>query len=58
MILAAAVVFRAPKKDRPVTEGMTRCDVDLTSRAQYIAMQMDKNSALGRFGEHKTSLSK
>ena len=57
MILVAVVVFKAPKKDRPVTEGMTRCDVDLTSRAQYIAMQID-NSALGRFGEHKTSLSK
>ena len=40
------------------TEGMTQLDVNLTSPAQYwlLAIQIDKNSALGRFGEHKASL--
>ena len=47
MILAAVVVYKAPKKDRSVTEGITWYDIGLTSRAQYIiAMQIDKNSAL------------
>ena len=58
VILAAVVVYKAPKRYCSVTEGMTRCDIGLTSRAQYIAMQIDKNSALGGFGEHKASLSK
>ena len=58
MILAAVLVYKAPKKDRSVTEGMTQRDVVLTSRAQYITIQIDKNSAIGRFGEHKASLSK
>ena len=58
MILAAVVMYKAAKNDRSVTEGMTRYDVDRTSHAQYMAMQIDKNSALGRFGEHQASLSK
>ena len=36
MILATVVVYKAPKEDRSVTEGMTCSDVDVTSRAQYI----------------------
>ena len=39
MILAAVVMYKAPKKDRSVTEGMTYCDVDVTSRAQYTAIK-------------------
>ena len=58
VILAAVVAYKAQKKDRSVTEGMTQHDVGLTSRAPYIAMQIYKNPALGRFGEHKTSPSK
>ena len=51
-------MYKAAKKDRSVTKGMTRYDVDRTSRALYMAMQIDKNSALGRFEEHQASLSK
>ena len=58
MILAAVVMYKAAKNDRSVTEGITHYDVDRTSRAQYMAMQIDRNSALGRFGEHQASLSK
>ena len=36
--LAAVVVYKAPNEDRSVTEGMTCRDVDVISRAQYIAM--------------------
>ena len=38
VILVAVVVYRAPKEDRSVTEGMTCHDVDVISRAQYITM--------------------
>ena len=59
VILAAVVVYKAPKKDCSVIEGMTQRDVGLTSCTQYIiAMQIDKYSTLGRFREHKASPSK
>ena len=46
--LAAVVVYKAPKEDRFVIEGMTYCDI-VTSHAQYIAMLIEKKSAVGRF---------
>ena len=58
MSLAAVVMYKAAKNHRSITEGMTRYDVDRTSRAQYMAMQINKNSDLGRFGEHLASLSR
>ena len=58
MILAAVVAYKAPENDHSVTEGMTQHDIDLTSRAQYTALQINKNSAFGRFGENKASLGK
>ena len=50
------VVYKAAKKDHSVTDGMTRYDVDRTSRAQYMAMQINKTSDLGRLVEHQASL--
>ena len=35
MILVAVVVYKATKEDCSITEGMTCCDVDVISRAQY-----------------------
>ena len=58
VILVTVVAYKAPERDRSVTEGMTQHDVDLTSRAQYIIAMQIKNSAVGRFGEHKASLGK
>ena len=43
ILLAAVLACKASKKDRSVTEAMTRDDVELVSRAQYIAIQMVKN---------------
>ena len=35
MILAAVVVYKAPREDRSVIEGITCHDVDVISRAQF-----------------------
>ena len=59
MILAVVVMYKAAKKDHSVTEVMTCYDVDWTSCGQYImVMQIDKNSPLGRFGEHQVLVSR
>ena len=53
-ILAAVVMYKMAKK---LTVVMWY-DVDRTSHAQNMAMQIDKNSALEGFGEHQASLSR
>ena len=58
VILVAVIVYKVPERDCSVTEGMTQHDIYLTSRAQYIAIQIDINLAFGRFGEHKANLGK
>ena len=44
--VAAVLACKASKKDHFVTEAMTSDDVELVSRAQYIAIQMVKNRDL------------
>ena len=56
ILLAAVLVCKAPKKDRSITEGMTTNDVDLASRAQYIAIQTIKNREIESYGQHEVSV--
>ena len=58
VILAGVVMYKAVKKERSVTDGMMRYDVNRTSRAPYMTMHIDKNSVVGRFGKCQASLSK
>ena len=55
ILLAAVLVCKAPNKDRSITEGMTTDDVDLVSRAPYIAIQTIKNREIEGCGQHEVS---
>jgi hypothetical protein len=55
ILLAAVLVCKVSNKDRSVTEAMTNNDVDLVSRAQYIAIQTIKNREIEGYGQHEVS---
>jgi homoserine kinase len=55
ILLAAVLVCKVSNKDRSVTEAMTKDDVDLVSRAQYIAIQTIKNRETEGYGQHEVS---